>query len=201
MSEERKEKCGNCRFYIPEQLVTRDHRIKESIAVGWCSKRPRLHQKYNDRTYATNWCQYYEAKAMNKEEAKAAVDAMNEGRGRLNEQEKAFLDREVHMLSPDGLPPILAPLDENDPSNWINDELSGPIPHEQSRDANSGAKRELESLLKELAQFRSGATDQLVNASIAADTMSMMELRGMLRVATMFYQQIEARIKELNPHE
>jgi len=58
--------CNNCRFFIPGELP-----------YGECSKRPRLAQKWNDKTQASLWCQYWELTTVSEKIDNRADDIVN----------------------------------------------------------------------------------------------------------------------------
>lgn len=184
--------CATCKYFAPiigEKVRTRE---RENAQEGWCKKHTRLNQKHDSKTHATNWCQYYE----------------------VNMDKKKLLEDAIQMITPSPDAPLTLTSEEREailaaerergyaveddevasdasPHDWIND------PTVEANVVNENVRQELYTLLKELAQFRANTEKQLIAVTLADNNLAMMETKGMLRVASLFYQQIEVRIAQL----
>lgn len=192
--------CVTCKFFEP--IVGVNYRTGEKAKTlhGWCKKHWRMNQKEDTRTHATNWCQFYEA----------------------NMDKKKLLEDAVQMITPDPNAPITLTSEEQvTPSDEALDaafeDRGGRVPYEDSEEVASDAyphdwindptvaahvvneniRNELATMLKELAQFRTNTERQLIAVTLNGDNLAIMETKGMMRVAAIFYSQIEARMAQL----
>lgn len=198
--------CATCKYFHP--IIGKKVRTseRENTLAGWCKKRPRLAQKHDDKTNATNWCQYYEANMDKKKLLEDAIEMITPSPDApltLTSEEREALDKELRDKYMDD--PMQDKAGEGrtryedgeevastaSPSDWIND------PTVAAHVVNENVRQELATLLKELTQFQQNTERQLVNVTLNGDNLAIMETKGMLRVTALLRTQIEGRIAEL----
>ena len=203
--------CFSCKFFDP--IISVHYKTGEvsKTKYGWCKKRPRLNQKHDDRTNATDWCQYYEAKMDKRKLLEDAIQMINpdpsapitltsEERDAISERLETKIAIEEAMKMDDGKDADAVENYGRTPYEDGEEVAATGSPYEMEHHIiNEYVRNELAVLTKELAQFQHNAERQLIDVALSGDNLLLMETKGMLRTATLFRAQIEARIKSLTP--
>lgn len=199
--------CYTCKFFRPP------HNRATSAGYGLCTKRPRLHQKHDERTHETNWCQYYEADMARKEllaDAIAAAEtvhetstvpplteevadkAMDTGRGELTPEERRMIaEDEARMMKRP--PDVLG----NGASRAHYDEEAEDTAKQATEDHRLGRFNEARDMLNALQKMQAEMRMRSVALLEGGDNHSLFEGRGALQMLASIINGLETRIAEL----
>lgn len=199
--------CATCKYFSPiigEKVRTSE---RENTLAGWCKKHPRLNQKHDDKTHATNWCQYYEANMDKKKLLEDAIEMITPSPDApltLTSEEREALLAKERMMS-DGAMDAAAEdrglgryrhedaevAADGSLHDWVNDPLVA------AQVVNENIRGELAQMLKALTEFGQQASAALSQAALEDNDFALHERKGALRTATMFGAQITQRMQQL----
>lgn len=157
------ERCWSCRYYVEDISLS-------GSTTGWCKRRPRLHQKHDDKTHRTNWCQYYEVNPTMAKIDNRGNDIVGEAHEQLDPgpQRTQYGDAEMVNASP---PP--------------------------SYDEVNGRLLEAMTMHAAIKNLHAQAQQAVVDSATANDNASMFQSKGSILTLHVIEHGIEQRIQEL----